>query len=337
MVKQFLALIILAYPLLCQECDVVEDGSLNVVDIVQLIWIIIEDPPPEASFTANPNTGMAPLEISFNNTSFLGAREFYYYEWDFSDGSPILGYEHPIHTYNYAGDYNACLTISTEMGDYSHCEIISVSGTSTVVDIDGNIYNTVLIGNQEWMAENLKVTHFQNGDPIDYAWTSNDWQVEQPSYCYFFNLESNGEIYGGLYNGFVVNDDREVCPEGWHVPSDEEFMFLEVEIGMDYNSVQMEGFIDRGDVGGKLKEIGIEHWEPPNEGATNEYGFTAFGGGDRQSNGSFSGYNRAAYFFTSTPYSTNEIWTRGLGWSNVWVYRLGVPNALGSSIRCLKD
>ena len=315
-----------------QECDIVDDGSLNIVDIVELIWIIIEDPPPEANFVANPSSGLAPLEISFTNTSFLGAQEFYYYDWDFDDGSPNLGYEHPIHTFNYAGNYNACLTISTEMGDYSHCEIISVSGTSTVVDIDGNIYNTVLIGNQEWMLENLAVSHYNNGDPIQYILEDYLWEDAGPAYCYYLHSQGNADIYGYLYNWWVVDDVRGICPEGWRVPSDYEFTMMEWYLGM-------EPYGDRN-IGGKFKEEGLEHWQPPNTEATNESGFTSLPAGLRRyGTGEFLELGQSSEFWSTTniPTEQNRSYARRFTYNSNTNFRTTAIKNYGLSIRCLKD
>ena len=133
----------------------------------------------------------------------------------------------------------------------------------TVTDIDGNVYETILIGDQLWMAENLKVIHYNDGDEILTGYSGSEWSwLDSGAYAVSpdDNNPSNAEIYGNLYNWYVVDDDRGVCPENWHVPSDAEFTVLTDFLGGE--SV----------AGGKMKETGLEHWNSPNTGATNESG-----------------------------------------------------------------
>ena len=119
---------------------------------------------------------------------------------------------------------------------------------NTVTDIDGNVYETVQIGDQLWMAENLKTTHYRNGASIPYV--ENNWGSNTAgAYTFFDNLQSNANIYGNLYNGYAVYDDRGICPESWHVPTEDEFVELSSFLG--------------DNAGGKLKEEGLEHWNSP--------------------------------------------------------------------------
>ena len=117
-----------------------------------------------------------------------------------------------------------------------------VWGQETVTDIDGNVYETVVIGNQLWMAENLKVTHYSNGDEIptgfsDEEWYSNDSWLTTGAYAIFENNSSIAEIYGNLYNWYAVDDERGLCPENFHVPSDDEWKELEMFLGMSQEEV----------------------------------------------------------------------------------------------------
>ena len=105
---------------------------------------------------------------------------------------------------------------------------------ATVTDIDGNVYETLLIGEQLWMAENLKVTHYKNGDEIPYPSDEDFGSCDEGQYGIYDNDSTNADIYGNLYNWFVVDDERGVCPEGWHVPSDEEYTIL-----IDYLGVSL--------------------------------------------------------------------------------------------------
>jgi len=208
---------------------------------------------------------------------------------------------------------------------------------NTINDIDGNIYETVQIGDQLWMAENLKVTHYQNSDEIPYIY--ND-----PQYGAYINYSNNADnvgVYGRLYNWFAVNDERGLCPDNWHVPSDDEFKSLEMYLGMSESEANGEGL--RGtDEGGKLKEEGNEHWNSPNTGATNETGFTALPGGNRRyetytNQEIFSGLNRYGFFWSSSEVYTVNAWYRvfSFDYSESNRYHLSKTNAF--SIRCVED
>ncbi|MDB5228685.1 MAG: hypothetical protein JWN78_2878 [Bacteroidota bacterium] len=136
-------------------------------------------------------------------------------------------------------------------------------------DVDGNIYDTVVIGTQTWMVQNLKVMHFRNGEAIANdtgvaVWTA----LTTPAWCYYKNDSTNNIPYGKLYNWFAVNDPRGLAPEGWHVPSDSEFVTLENYLG----GVAV--------CGGKMKERDTTHWHSPNVAATDSVGFKAVGAGD---------------------------------------------------------
>ncbi len=139
-----------------------------------------------------------------------------------------------------------------------------------VTDIDGNHYNTVSIGSQVWMAENLKTTHYNNGDSIPDIKDDRQWcSLSSGACCDYKNVPGYVKTYGKIYNFFAVNDLRGLCPTGWHVPALTEWLDLVNYLG------------GKEIAGGKMKEPGFEHWLTPNEGATNESGFTALAGGRR--------------------------------------------------------
>ncbi len=170
------------------------------------------------------------------------------------------------------------------------CKLDSTS-TKTVTDIDGNVYEIVTIGNQVWMAENLKVTHYRNGEPLPNVTDNIEWRnLDTGAYCNYNNDVAYVATYGRLYNWFAVNDSRNIAPAGWHVPSDAEWQTLDDYLGSDTN-----------DAGCKLKETGTSHWRSPNEGATNESRFSALPGGARKSLfGTFDYIGIYAFFWTST-------------------------------------
>ncbi|MFC1553348.1 fibrobacter succinogenes major paralogous domain-containing protein [candidate division KSB1 bacterium] len=210
--------------------------------------------------------------------------------------------------------------------------------TGTVTDIDGNVYETIIIGNQEWMVTNLKVTKYRNGDAIPNvrevsAWTS----LSSGAYCVYENTESNADTYGFLYNWFAVVDSRDLAPEGWHVPTDDDWKELEMYLGMSQSEADDTG--GRGtNEGGKLKETGTAHWLTPNTGTTNKSGFSALHGGSRDAtNGSFGNMGQCADFWSSSESSSDGAWGRRLISSSAGISRSSMYKKNGFSVRCVRD
>jgi len=208
----------------------------------------------------------------------------------------------------------------------------------TVTDIDGNVYNTIRIGNQLWTMENLKVTRYRNGDPI-FNLTDNN-TLEDPSagaLCAYDNDTNNVAIYGYLYNGFAVEDSRNLAPKGWHVPTDEEWKVLEMHLGMSQSVVDEKDY--RGtDEGGQLKETGTVHWNSPNTGATNESKFSALPGGYRYDyDGAFGGLNTNAGFWNSTEENSTHLGYRYLAYDRSNNLRSTRDKACWFSVRLIWD
>jgi uncharacterized protein (TIGR02145 family) len=196
----------------------------------------------------------------------------------------------------------------------------------TVTDIDGNIYHTIKIGEQWWMVENLKVTHYRNGDPIPNVTNGVTWAgLTTGAYCEYNNDINNVATYGRLYNWYAVNDGRNIAPSGWHVPSDAEYQALVDYLGG--NEV----------AGGKMKETGTTHWQSPNTGATNESGFTGLPGGYRSYNGSYHNIVIHGYFWSSTELSFSAAWYRNLGYDMSGISRYDGNKPYGFSVRCVRD
>ena len=189
-----------------------------------------------------------------------------------------------------------------------------ISLTTSISDIDGNIYTTVQIGSQIWMAQDLKTTKLNDGTLI-----TNGFSYSGPSYLWYNNDIANKEPYGALYNILAVNSNR-LAPSGWHVASDAEWEAMIAYLG------------GAAVAGGKMKEAGTEHWQSPNTGATNESGFTALPGGFYQS-GVFRYFGTWAHWWT-TPngryaVASHESTTTGVP---------GFPgNYYAFSVRCIKD
>ncbi len=196
----------------------------------------------------------------------------------------------------------------------------------TITDVDGNVYQTITIGNQVWMAENLKVTHYRNGDPIPNVTGSSSWSdLSTGAFCEYGNDINNVATYGRLYNWYAVNDSRNIAPSGWHVPSDAEWQTL-----VDY--------LGGANIAGvKMKEAGTVHWNSPNLGATNESGFSALPGGHRNTGGSFLERDLHAYFWSSTEFNSYASWDRAMSYLTSQVYQYYYDKRYGFSVRCVKD
>jgi uncharacterized protein (TIGR02145 family) len=198
--------------------------------------------------------------------------------------------------------------------------------TGTVVDINGNTYNTVKIGNQWWMAENLKVTHYRNGDLMPNVAGNAEWQnLSTGAYCTYDNTMMHAHSYGMLYNWYAVNDSRNIAPEGWHVPNDSEWQTLIDFLGG--SSV----------AGGTMKESGTAHWENPNKDATNGCGFTALPGGVRYSYGKFFNIGTSGSWWSCTEYNATYAWEWSITYNSADVCRYNTDKRDGYSVRCLRD
>lgn len=196
----------------------------------------------------------------------------------------------------------------------------------TITDIDGNVYHTVTIGTQVWMVENLKVTHYRNGDSIPNITDGTEWgSLKTGAYCNYNNDPNNAGTYGRLYNWYVVIDSRKICPAGWHVTTYRDWEILETYLG----GVPIAG--------GKIKEAGTEHWESPNIGATNTSGFTALPGGYRRFTGNFFFIGYYGYWWSTRSYDINNAWYNYLGYIYSNLNRYYYSKTLGFSIRCVMD
>ena len=197
---------------------------------------------------------------------------------------------------------------------------------STVTDIDGNVYKTVTIGSQEWMVGNLKTTKYSNGDRIPNVMNANDWTaLSTGAYANYANDANNSKTYGRLYNWYAITDDRNICPTGWHVPSNAEWTTLATSLG------------GQGTAGGKLKETGTTHWSSPNTGADNESGFNALPGGMRSAGGAYSNKGDYGFFWSTTQSSSYYSWYRYLYYLGAEITSSAEDLRSGLSVRCVKD
>ena len=270
--------------------DLTMDGEINVVDLVQLVEVVL--------------VGVNYIDyMDLNQDGFLNIIDIVALV-DIILNPETLGCTDPN-----APNYNP----EAFYDDGSCLDIVSI-----------------IIGNQEWMVDNLKVTHFRNGDPIPQIADGNEWgALSTGAYCFYNNTPLNTDIYGNLYNWYAINDERNLAPVGWHIPTDDEWLQLINFLGGDAVA------------GGALKSIGTLEdsdglWHEPNFGATNESGFTALPSGYR----SFNDYTNIGYrtfYWTST-----EIYDYA---ASSWRVDSGVAEIANSytnkqygySVRCLKD
>lgn len=206
----------------------------------------------------------------------------------------------------------------------------------TVKDIDGNIYHIVKISTQLWMKENLKVTRYNDGTAIPLIDDSIKWgMLNSPAYCWYANNpEKYKETYGALYNWFAAAN-KKLCPKGWHVSTDEDWIILTSSFGGE-NSL-MSG--EETYAANKLKETGTKHWHAPNNEADNKSGFTALPGGTRGGgNGSYRVLGSMGGWWTSTQAIPTYSWYRTINFDGPDVNRdFGHVQTTGFSIRCVKD
>lgn len=201
---------------------------------------------------------------------------------------------------------------------------------AAIKDIDGNIYTSVTIGNQEWLKENLRTTTLYDGTSIPLITDNTEWsELSTMAYSWYDNNPSEYKnTFGALYNWYAVRTGK-LCPEGWHVPSLSEF-------------IELADFLGGVDVaGGKMKETGYNHWLQPNEGATNESGFTGLGHGQRNPDGSYDYKFEYGEYWSSTEASSTTAHNPGLVDFDSKLYNsstsISKDKEAGLAVRCVKN
>jgi uncharacterized protein (TIGR02145 family) len=191
-----------------------------------------------------------------------------------------------------------------------------------VSDVEGNIYKTIQIGTQLWMAENLLTKKYNDGTDIPLVNNTDSWtNLTSSAYCWYNNSIID---YGALYNWHAVNSGK-LCPTGWHVPSDDEWTVLSTNLG---------GLTIAGS---KLKETGTNHWLSPNLGATNSSGFSALAGGYRYYTGVYNSLKRYGFWWSSTESASTTAYARDLCYSYSNMDKISSEKRSGASVRCVKD
>lgn len=199
-------------------------------------------------------------------------------------------------------------------------------------DFEGNVYKTLVIGEQVWMAENLKTTHYGDGTEIDGAMAYKDKEDDVATY---------GRLY--TYDAATRNEETDkkgriqgVCPKGWHIPTDADWKVLEKFLGMadaDLDLIAWRGTIE----GGMMKEEGTGHWAAPNTDANNSSGFTALPGGSFNPGLGYTSQTLTAYFWSSTTITETEAYSRVLQYINGQIGRYPSGKDLAFSVRCVKN
>ena len=212
------------------------------------------------------------------------------------------------------------------------------TNSNSVTDASGNTYPTVKIGTQTWMAENLRSTKYSDGTNIPLVTDQTQWannstnNTKLPMMSWYNNDQATytANKYGALYNWYAVsptsNGNKNVCPTGWHVPTDAEWTTLTDYLGGSFVA------------GGKMKSTGTQYWNSPNARATNESGFSGLPGGTRRYDGSFVQIGDKGYWWSSTEDDTSNAWPRNM---NYEIHHVGrgyhVLKQNGFSVRCLRD
>jgi uncharacterized protein (TIGR02145 family) len=298
----------------------------------------LNKPPVAATDFANPLTYGAYLCGTVNANSLLSDVTFEYGLTD-SYGETVNAIQNPIggFKFNIVGAdisglapgtlYHFRINISNSLGTMNGKDLTVKTNalTEPVGDIDGNTYQTVTIGKQVWMAENLKVTKFNDGSSIPLVVDNDLWgKTKIPRYCFYNNDTAYKNVYGSLYNWYAVKTNK-LCPTGWHVPTLQEWTTLE-----DYSP--------SGNIGGILKEAGTTHWLSPNTGATNSSGFRALPSGNRDIDGPFYNIGSIGYWWSSTEDEMGGYaWTHYMFYNNDDYMKLHLNNTFGFSVRCIRD
>jgi uncharacterized protein (TIGR02145 family) len=212
----------------------------------------------------------------------------------------------------------------------------------SMTDQDGNIYKTIVIGGKEWMAENLFANHFRNGEIIELVADGGTWDgMTSAASSWMFNDSLNYNCpYGKLYNWYAVSDPREICPTGWHMPTDAEWNELISVVDPNYNPTATSGIAQSIIAGGLLASESNRWINSSNNFFSNEYGFSALPSGYRDNNyvnGSFSDISYYSYFWSGSQYGPNTAYYRFIQYNNSEIFRNNITKVYGMSVRCVRD
>jgi uncharacterized protein (TIGR02145 family) len=206
--------------------------------------------------------------------------------------------------------------------------VVKLSSPGAGVTFNGYTYSSIIFGNGiEWMAENLRTESYSNGDIIPNIKDPNQWEgLATGAWANYMNNSQYDNLYGKLYNWYTVADPRNVCPSGWHVPTDAEWTVLTDYLGGGLS-----------EAGGKMKSGGTQYWQSPNTGATNESGFSGLPGGYCTADGFFHDLGRLGLWWSATEYDAGNAFFRSLGHTNRIVNRDRFDKNPGFSVRCVRN
>ncbi|HPX75163.1 MAG TPA: FISUMP domain-containing protein [Bacteroidales bacterium] len=227
-------------------------------------------------------------------------------------------------------------TLVINQGDYNEGEYIDLEVSFyRCVDIEGKHYPVIVIANRIWMAENLNTKYFLNNKEISTITDNTEWrQTIKPAYSIYGNNANNSGIYGKLYNWYAVNNEASMCPEGWHLPSDDDWKIIENLI--EVQSIDSIGWRTSNSAC-YLKSATEGIWDLPSKKLVNSTGFTAMPGGMRALTGEFHYIDDYAAWWTSSEYNDKHAWCRALDNSTCNIFRENGSKSLGLSVRCVYD
>lgn len=287
-------------------------------------------PPPVADFTAGNTAVYAGDTIHFTDLSTGNPTSWH---WDFGDGNVSIQ-QNPIHDYTLSGVFDVRLIVGNSGGydtlvKAGYIQVVCAPGPYPVYDIDCNGYDTVHIGNQVWLKQNLRTTRYNDGTPIPNITSGTSWiTLNTGARCYYSNdSAAYSALYGALYNWDAASH-AQLCPVGWHVPGHAEWDTLANYLG------------GMAVAGGQLKDTGTVHWLPPNTGATNSSGFTALPGGSRiPGSGWFENMGYKGGWWSSSEISglPTDAWSWVLAFNNANIVYSFDHKRRGYSVRCLQD
>jgi uncharacterized protein (TIGR02145 family) len=304
---------------------------------------------PDAKFIGNPVKGISPFSVGFLDQSTSNPSAWH---WDFGDGNSSTQ-QNPVHTFETVGIFNVKLTVTNAYGisteiKTNYVKVYNGTGTGepcpetpTVTDFDDNVYNTVLIGTQCWMKENLRTTTYSHGLPILNVPDADYWsKLIMGAYVWYDNDSMWAEKYGALYNWYAVMDPGGLCPDGWHVPSYNEYLSLP-----DFSPYYSSSFGNRykscrqvdSPMGGECNTSEHPRWDQHDvEYGSDEYGFSGLPGGAR-SHGTFSSLGKTSFYWTASEYKPNEAFGIWLNYGNSLI-SLGYRQKRNAySVRCIRD
>lgn len=203
-----------------------------------------------------------------------------------------------------------------------------------VTDIDGNAYNSIIIGAQEWMKENLKVSKYRNGDAIPTGLDDASWATTtEGAFSIYNNSAANNTTYGKLYNFYTVADPRGLCPAGWHEPTDSDWGVLITYLD---STAVMTNPVPSSIAGGMVKAVS-NLWASPNTGATNRSGFTGLPAGRRNEQGDYDHLSTFFHTWSASEFNPANAWYYGAEYNVNYLGRANVSKNMGLPVRCLKD